>query len=89
MLGRQVWRLLTKPYSFMTRVIKAKYYPTSSVWEAFASDNSFYTWKSILRARNLVAKGLRWRIGDGSSTLIYRSRWLPKPWAFNISSPNK
>ncbi|KAL5564302.1 hypothetical protein UlMin_027466 [Ulmus minor] len=87
MLGRQVWRLLSKPYSFMARVFKAKYFPFSSIWEASAGDNSSYTWKSIMWGRNLVARGIRWRIGDGASTLICQSWWLPKPWDFKVSSP--
>ncbi|KAL5540777.1 hypothetical protein UlMin_042390 [Ulmus minor] len=40
MLGRQVWRLLTKPDSFMARVFKAKYYPTSSIWEVSTNDST-------------------------------------------------
>ena len=73
MLGRQVWRLLSKPESFMARVFKAKYFLFSSIWKASASDNSSYTWKSIMWGRNLVDKGVRWRIGDGASMIIYQT----------------
>ncbi|KAL5551912.1 hypothetical protein UlMin_002088 [Ulmus minor] len=59
MLGKQVWRLVTMPYSLAARVLKAKYYPNSSIWEAYANDSSSYTWKSILWGRNLVAQGTR------------------------------
>ncbi|KAL5565516.1 hypothetical protein UlMin_028680 [Ulmus minor] len=87
MLGKQVWRLVTRPSSLAARVLKAKYYPNSSIWEADANDSSSYTWKSILWGRNLVAQGTRWRVGNGESISIYQSRWVPIPWSFRISSP--
>ncbi|KAL5580569.1 hypothetical protein UlMin_013011 [Ulmus minor] len=48
MIGKQVWRLVTRPSSLAARVLKAKYYPNSSIWEADANNSSSYTWKSIL-----------------------------------------
>ncbi|KAL5537585.1 hypothetical protein UlMin_044677 [Ulmus minor] len=87
MIGKQVWRLVTRPFSLAARVLKAKYYPNSSIWEADANDSSSYTWKSILWGRNLVAQGTRWRVGNGESISIYQSRWVPIPWSFRISSP--
>ncbi|KAL5574782.1 hypothetical protein UlMin_016481 [Ulmus minor] len=50
-----VWRLVTRPSSLAARVLKAKYYPNSSIWEADANDSSFYAWKIILWGRNSVA----------------------------------
>ncbi|KAL5577529.1 hypothetical protein UlMin_019228 [Ulmus minor] len=87
MLGKQVWRLVTRPSSLAAKVLKAKYYPNSSIWEADANDSSSYTWKSILWGLNLVAQGTRWRVGNGESISIYQSRWVPIPWSFRISSP--
>ncbi|KAL5569243.1 hypothetical protein UlMin_025818 [Ulmus minor] len=88
MLGKKVWRLINRPDSLIARVYKAKYYPFSSIWEADASNQSSYTWRSILWGRNLVAARVRWRVGDGSSIMIYNSRRLPTPWDFKISSPH-
>ncbi|KAL5579502.1 hypothetical protein UlMin_011944 [Ulmus minor] len=74
LLGKQVWRFLQRPNSLVSHVFKAKYYSYSSIWEAFASTNASYIWKSILWGINLVAKGIRWRVGNGSSISIYNSR---------------
>ncbi|KAL5578314.1 hypothetical protein UlMin_020013 [Ulmus minor] len=87
MLGKQVWRLITKPDSLIARVLKAKYFPSSSIWEAHDKTNSSYMWRSILWGRNLVAQGVRWRVGNGSSIQIYQSRWLPTRKNFQVISP--
>ena len=34
-----------------------------------------------------MAKGIRWRVGDGSSISIYDSRWIPLPWDYKVISP--
>ncbi|KAL5556376.1 hypothetical protein UlMin_038612 [Ulmus minor] len=87
MLGKQLWRILQRPDSLLSRVLKAKYFPHSTIWEVDTTHLSSYTWKSILWGRNLVAKGIRWRVGNGESLSIYKSRWLPIPWTFMITSP--
>ncbi|KAL4598878.1 hypothetical protein ACB092_11G088800 [Castanea dentata] len=46
------------------------------VFEAKSSLGSF-AWKSILRSRNLIAQGARWRVGDGKNTRIFQDAWLP------------
>lgn len=39
--------------------------------------HSSHTWRAILSGREVLAQGLIKRIGDGSSTDIWRDRWLP------------
>ncbi|KAL5576375.1 hypothetical protein UlMin_018074 [Ulmus minor] len=87
LLGKQVSRFLQRSESLVARVFKAKYYPSSSIWETTASPNSSYIWKSILWGRNLVEKGLRWRVGNGSFISVYNSKWLPLPWNYKVISP--
>jgi hypothetical protein len=65
MLGRQCWRLLTDPTSLCSRVLKARYLPNCTFWEATKPRSSTYTWRSILVGRDLLNKGVRWGIGNG------------------------
>ncbi|KAL5548684.1 hypothetical protein UlMin_003915 [Ulmus minor] len=51
------------------------------------SEGASYVWKSILWGRNLVAKGIRWRVGNGRSISVYNSRWIPTPHSFMVCSP--
>lgn len=48
MLGRQCWRLLTDPDSLCSRVLKGRYFPNSSFWEAAQPKSLSFTWRSLL-----------------------------------------
>ncbi|KAL5575802.1 hypothetical protein UlMin_017501 [Ulmus minor] len=82
-----VWRFLQRPNSLVSQIFKAKYFPSSSIWECDASATSSYVWRSILWGRNLVALEMRWRVGNGSSISIYNSRWLPESRDFKVVCP--
>jgi hypothetical protein len=45
MLAKQGWRLLTNPDSLCARVMKAKYYPDCSIFEAQCKDGISYAWR--------------------------------------------
>ncbi|XP_074352648.1 putative mitochondrial protein AtMg00310 [Apium graveolens] len=77
MLGKQFWRLMTEPQSLITRLLKARYYPTVSIQEATRGHNSSYVWRSILEARDLVISGSRYKVGSGESIKVWTDPWLP------------
>jgi hypothetical protein len=76
MLARQGWRMLTNPNSLCARVLKARYYPSTSILEAKATVGISYSWRSILKGVNLMKEGLVWRIGDGPNVRIWEDQWL-------------
>jgi hypothetical protein len=76
MLARQDWCLLTDPSSLCARVLKGRYYPNCSFWEAPRPRCSSYTWRIILFGRDLLKTGVRWGIGDGSKTKIQTDNWI-------------
>ncbi|XP_019184658.1 PREDICTED: uncharacterized protein LOC109179616 [Ipomoea nil] len=75
--AKQGWRLLTNPTSLMTRVFKARHFPTSSFYEAVIGGNPSYVWKSIMAGQDLLKSGCRRRIGDGTATRVWTVPWLP------------
>ena len=85
MLAKQVWRLIHDTNSLFYRVFKAKYFPNCSIFKANPSTGSF-AWKNILWSKDLIDKGLTWRIGSGESVRIYQDAWLSRPEG-RISSP--
>lgn len=60
----------------MAQILKAKYFKHSSFMEAKLGSNPSYVWRSILWGRQVLHKGLRWRIGDGKQVKISGNNWV-------------
>lgn len=82
LLAKQGWRLLNRPNSIVTKLLKAKYYPTCDFMKAELGSDPSYTWRSLLKGREVLELGTRFRIGDGSKISIWNDPWLPKPHHF-------
>ncbi|PRQ16242.1 putative ribonuclease H-like domain, reverse transcriptase zinc-binding domain-containing protein [Rosa chinensis] len=87
LLAKQCWRLFASPDLLVSQIYKCKYYPESSFLEARVGRSSSLIWRSLLWGRKLLLSGLRWRVGDGTSILIYQDAWVPIPYSFKIMSP--
>ncbi|XP_019155162.1 PREDICTED: uncharacterized protein LOC109152034 [Ipomoea nil] len=72
----KAWQMLFKPESLVARVYKARYYPKGSFYEANLGNNSSFCWRSIMAAKCLICSGVRRRIGDGETTLIWAHPWM-------------
>jgi hypothetical protein len=60
MLARQAWRMLTNPNSLCARVLKARYFPDTTILKATATAGISYAWRSILKGIKLLNEGLIW-----------------------------
>ncbi|XP_019183735.1 PREDICTED: uncharacterized protein LOC109178652 [Ipomoea nil] len=76
MLGKQAWRMLTKPDSLVARVYKARYFPKGTFFDAQIGNNPSFCWRSIMAAKSIICSGVRRRIANGESTLIWTHPWL-------------
>ena len=47
-----------------------------------------YAWKSILKARKVISRGARWRVGDGSTIRVVADIWLTGNNGSQTLSPN-
>lgn len=54
LLAKLEWRLLTNPSSLMARVLKPKYFSTTSFLEIDVCANPNYVWRSIYDAKSLL-----------------------------------
>ncbi|XP_019179038.1 PREDICTED: uncharacterized protein LOC109174248 [Ipomoea nil] len=76
LLAKQGWRLLIHPTSLVSRLLKAKYYPTSDFMGAHLGNNPSFIWRSIMAGQQVLRLGLARRIGDGMDTTIWGWNWL-------------
>ena len=87
LLANQALRLLQNKNSLLYRVFKPKFFPNCLFMEVSESQVSSYAWRSILKGREVLKEGMRWRVGNGSSISIWTDPWLPSTFLPFISSP--
>ena len=86
MLGKQVGGCsITKTLFY--KVLKAKYFLNCSILDEGVKVNGSYAWQSILKAREVVRMGSKWRTGDGQSVMICGDKWLHDLYSSQVVSP--
>ena len=70
MLGKQGWRLITRPDSLCARVLKGRYFHDSDFLGTTRKKHASHTWRAILAGKEVVHRGAFKRIGNGTSTNI-------------------
>ncbi|KEH22478.1 hypothetical protein MTR_7g451250 [Medicago truncatula] len=75
-LGKQARKFLSESQSFVSRIFKARYFPSKSFLDASIGRNPSYVWRSILRSLFIVHGGARWSIGSGATIPILHAPWL-------------
>jgi ribonuclease HI len=78
MLARQSWRLLQNPDSLCCEVLKAMYFPDTTILEAKPKPGMSYSWRSILQGLQLLKEGVIWRVGTGEHIKVWTDPWTPR-----------
>ncbi|CAJ2644561.1 unnamed protein product [Trifolium pratense] len=76
MVAKQAWKILQNPDTLVARLMKARYFPRSTVLEASLGYNPSFAWRSIWKARQVLLLGCRWRIGGGDKIHVMTDPWL-------------
>jgi hypothetical protein len=89
LLAKQGWRLIKFPNSLVAQVLKEKYFPGGEFLNARLGRRPSYAWRSIFQARDVLERGLGWRVGNGELIRIWGDRWLPPPNSILIRNPHQ
>ncbi|CAN1338290.1 Putative ribonuclease H protein At1g65750 [Linum perenne] len=76
MLGKQGWKFQTQPDALVTKIFKARYFPKWDFLSAPPGNGPSYVWQSIRRSQQVVHRGSRWRVGDGTKIRVWEDQWL-------------
>ncbi|GJN05400.1 hypothetical protein PR202_ga23021 [Eleusine coracana subsp. coracana] len=87
MLVKQVWWLLSEPYSLCARVLRAKYCPDGRLLEAKPKNGSSFTWRSILSGLECLKQGCIWWVGDETQIKIWEDSWIPSSHNLKVQTP--
>lgn len=87
MLAKQGWHLIQNPGSLVAVILKEKYYPAVDIRQAQLGSNPSYAWRSIFKARDVLERGLLWRVVNGEDIRIWGDKWLLTPPTHKVQSP--
>ncbi|XVF36663.1 hypothetical protein REPUB_Repub19eG0076600 [Reevesia pubescens] len=76
-LAKLGWLILQDKESLWIEVMKKKYLKQKDFLSVEAKSSDSYTWKSILKGRNLVKQGIGKNVNNGLSTKFWLEEWLP------------
>lgn len=74
MIAKLVWWLFHCRDMLLYKVFSAKYFPNGNILDAPIHSKCSYTWRSIMQAREVIQRGVVWRIGDGKGIDIWDQR---------------
>jgi hypothetical protein len=86
LIAKLGWKLLTNSPSPWVLQLQCKYLHSSPFLSVSPSPVCSWLWKGLLKARNLLSKGLCHRIHSNSSLPIWDSPWIPSLPSF-VPSP--
>ncbi|GKB49276.1 reverse transcriptase [Tanacetum coccineum] len=76
LLSKQVWRMITVPTTLAAKLLKARYFPRSTYFDANVGFRPSYIWCSLISIKEIVRKGCKWNIGDGRYVNVWEDYWL-------------
>ena len=86
LLAKQAWQLLHNKDSLFYRAFKTRFFLNCSILEVKEGTSGSYIWKSILKGRVVLKKGVYWRVGIGEDILLSNS-WLSSRDQPRLQSP--
>uniref|UniRef100_A0A2N9IDR3 Reverse transcriptase domain-containing protein n=1 Tax=Fagus sylvatica TaxID=28930 RepID=A0A2N9IDR3_FAGSY len=85
LLAKMGWSMASKEKKLWVNFFAAKYLKGQSFWNIKLSSSASWVWKSVLSSRELLSKGICWKIGDGRGLEAWDNPWIPSLEGFKPS----
>lgn len=68
-------------------MLKARYYPPSNFLNAHVGVNPSFTWRSIMEGKELLLKGIIYKVDSGAFIDMRIDPWLPLGEGYRLQDP--
>ncbi|KAH9292951.1 hypothetical protein KI387_041863, partial [Taxus chinensis] len=78
LIAKMGWRLLSEKQPWID-VIKAKYLNQQAVYSYLHEEqlpNGSIFWNNLVKSRNFIKQGSKWKVGDGSEINFWEDNWF-------------
>lgn len=76
LMARMGWKFVTEPDSLWASILGSKYLNNSSFFNCEANSKSSYTWRSILKGKDILKMGSKWVILNGQRAKFWLDWWI-------------
>ena len=87
LLGKLVWRILTKPDCLLARTLLGKYCHNKAFLKTTCSASASHGWRGVLDGRDVLIQHLGKVIGNGDSTKLWHDPWLSTSSPKEVEGP--
>ena len=77
-LMNQAWQLYTNPNMLWAKVLKAKYFPQTTLFMNTKRTGGSHIWHTLSLSIKLLLDRMRWIVGDRQTIWIWKDQWLPQ-----------
>jgi len=69
------WKVLWRTEGSWTSIMKHKYLKSQGLLKSKIQSLHSPVWKSVLKSRDLLRKGIRWSVGKGDRIMFWWDNW--------------
>lgn len=98
LMPKMGWKILSNEECLWAKVVKGKYLLKDFLISYASKRNSSLTCRGILKTRDILRRGIKWGVGDGSKIFIWHDWWCgetslasqyPEHSSLNMDTVNK
>ncbi|XP_059626981.1 uncharacterized protein LOC132269745 [Cornus florida] len=86
LLAKVAWKFKVGNDSMLFRIFKQRYFRNCSFLGSSCSPGHSWVWRIVSATKEIILKGLKWRIGDGKSINCWNAPWLSGNSSFKVTS---